>query len=115
MKNTPLGSPEFSVCCSRGKIELSKLRDPPPLLRDLLSNRHEKSRNYIEYIRAYNMMYAFTSMEGFQDNFVNNGCGLYTYRLGGNNYHRVGSLLSNPGESAKFSQLYMFCSEDETQ
>ena len=103
VKNTPVNKPEFSICCSRGKIQLPKLQQPPPLLRDLLSNRHPNSRNFIENIRAYNMMYAFTSMGGIQDNSVNNGRGTYTYKLGGQNYHRVGSLLPTPGQSAKFS------------
>ncbi|KAL6550071.1 hypothetical protein OROMI_020559 [Orobanche minor] len=81
----------------------------------IVVNRHIKSRNYIDNIRAYNMMYAFTLMDGIQDKTVNNGHGPYTYRLGGNNYHLLGSLLPKEGDSPKFSQLYMYCGEDETQ
>ncbi|KAL6581257.1 hypothetical protein OROMI_007180 [Orobanche minor] len=115
LKISSLSSPEFGLCCSRGKIQLPLLKQPPRLLRDLLQNRHIKSRNYIDNIRAYNMMYAFTSMGGIQDKTVNNGHGPYTYRLGGNNYHLLGSLLPKEGDSPKFSQLYMYCGEDETQ
>ncbi|KAL6550068.1 hypothetical protein OROMI_020556 [Orobanche minor] len=115
LKKSSLSSPEFGLCCSRGKIQLPLLKQPPRLLRDLLQNRHIKSRNYIDNIRAYNMMYAFTSMDGIQDKTVNNGHGPYTYRLGGNNYHLLGSLLPKEGDSPKFSQLYMYCGEDETQ
>ncbi|KAL6581531.1 hypothetical protein OROMI_007454 [Orobanche minor] len=115
LKKSSLSSPEFGLCCSRGKIQLPLLKQPPRLLRDLLQNRHIKSRNYIDNIRAYNMMYAFTSMGGIQDKTVNNGHGPYTYRLGGNNYHLLGSLLPKEGDSPKFSQLYMYCGEDETQ
>ncbi|KAL6524352.1 hypothetical protein OROHE_016023 [Orobanche hederae] len=115
LKKSPLSSPEFGLCCSRGKIQLPLLKQPPRLLRDLLQNRHIKSRNYIDNIRAYNMMYAFTSMGGIQDKTVNNGHGPYTYRLGGNNYHLLGSLLPKEGDSPKFSQLYMYYGEDETQ
>ncbi|KAL6550513.1 hypothetical protein OROMI_021001 [Orobanche minor] len=115
LKKSSLSSPEFGLCCSRGKIQLPLLKQPPRLLRNLLQNRHIKSRNYIDNIRAYNMMYAFTSMGGIQDKTVNNGHGPYTYRLGGNNYHLLGSLLPKEGDSPKFSQLYMYCGEDETQ
>ena len=115
IKNTSSSNPEFGLCCSRGKIILPKLKQPPQLLRDLLENRHIKSRNYIENIRSYNMMYSFTSMGGIQDHSVNRGHGPYTYRLGGNNYHRMGSLLPKEGEPPKFSQLYMYCDEDENQ
>ncbi len=67
------------------------------------------SAYYIDNIRQFNMM------GGHQDNSMNNGRGPYTYRLGGQNYHLIGSLLPPEGETAKFSQLYMFCGEDETQ
>ena len=113
IKNTPSSNPEFGLCCSRGKVQLPRLKQPPRLLRDLLENRHIKSHNYIENICSYNMMFVFTSMGGIQDHSVNNGHGPYTYRLGGNNYHRIGSLLPNEGQSPKFSQLYMYCGEDE--
>ncbi|KAL6524779.1 hypothetical protein OROMI_030372 [Orobanche minor] len=115
LKKSPLSSLEFGLCCGRAKIQLPLLKQPPRLLRDLLQNRHIKSRNYIENIRAYNMMYAFTSMGGIQDKIVNNGHGTYTYRLGGNNYHLLGSLLPKEGDSPKFSQLYMYYGENETQ
>ena len=54
-------------------------------------------------------------MGGIQDHSVNKGSGPYTYRLGGNNYHRLSSLLPKEGESPKFSQLYMYYGEDENQ
>ncbi|KAL6575170.1 hypothetical protein OROMI_012455 [Orobanche minor] len=111
LKKSPLSSPKFGLCCGRGKIQLPLLKQP----HDLLQNMHTKSRNYIGKIRAYNMMYAFTSLGRIQDKTVNNGHGPYTYKLGGNNYHLLGSLLPKEGDSPKFSQLYMYCGEDETQ
>ena len=61
------------------------------------------------------MMYAFTSMGEMQDHSVNKGQGPYSYRFGGYNYNMMGSLLRKEDESPKFSQLYMYCGEDETQ
>ena len=112
IKSTPLSNPEFGLYCSCGKIQLSLLKQPPRLLLDLLQNRHIKSHNYIEHIRAYNMMYTFTSMGGMQDHSVNIGHGPYSYRLGENNYHLMGILLPKEGDSPKFLQLYMYCGED---
>jgi hypothetical protein len=48
------------------------------------------------------MMLAFTSMGGKIDNTVNQGRGTYNFRLGGQNYHRIGSLVPNDGNPAKF-------------
>ncbi len=115
IKNGPKTKPHFSWCCSRGKVVLPYLKPPPKLIYDLLHKIHPKHQNYTDYIRQFNMMYAFTSMAGHQDDSVNNGRGPYTYRLGGQNYHLLGSLLPVEGKKAKFSQLYMFCGEDETQ
>ena len=114
LKRSSRNDPEFSVCCSKGKIKLPLLKDPPLLLRDLLLRDHEKSRKFQEKIRAYNMMFAFTSMSGFQDKSVNDGRGTYTYRLGGQNYHRIGDLVPEDGQPKKFAQLYFNCDEDET-
>uniref|UniRef100_A0A151UIG2 Helitron helicase-like domain-containing protein n=1 Tax=Cajanus cajan TaxID=3821 RepID=A0A151UIG2_CAJCA len=33
--------------------------------------------------------------------------------MSGENYHRIGSLLPNPGEKSKFSQLYIYDTENE--
>ena len=115
LKSSPLKNPEFSVCCSRGKVKLPLLKDPPHLLHDLLHGTHDRCRNFQEHIRAYNMMYAFTSMGGKQDHSVNQGKGTYTYRLGGQNYHLIGDLEPIDGKTPKFSQLYMYCGEDETK
>lgn len=115
IKSTTASNPEFSICCSRGKVQLPLLREAPRPLNDLLMGRHKDSRNFLEHIRAYNMMYAFTSMGGHLDSTYNKGGGPYSYRLGGQNYHRLGSLLPVEGASPKFSQLYMYCGEDETQ
>ncbi|XP_057788274.1 uncharacterized protein LOC131005359 [Salvia miltiorrhiza] len=86
-------NPIFSLCCKKGKVVLPPLQKSPQLLSDLLENRHEKSKKFIEDIRAYNMMFSFTSMGGKLDYSINQGVGPYTFRLRGQNLHRIGSLL----------------------
>ena len=115
IKNSPLSRLEFGLCYSYGKRQLPLFTQPPKLLNDLLQNRHITSRDHIEHIRAYKMVYSFTSMGGVQDNSVNNGQGPYTHRISGNNYHRLGSLLPIEGKSPKFSHLYIYCGKDENQ
>ncbi|KAL6556804.1 hypothetical protein OROHE_006680 [Orobanche hederae] len=85
--------PKFSHCCSEGKIQLPLLKEPPLLLQNLLNGVDPRSTNYINNIRAYNMMFSFTSMGGKVDTSVNKGRGPYVFKIQGANYHRIGSLL----------------------
>ncbi|XP_028804724.1 uncharacterized protein LOC114759678 [Neltuma alba] len=79
-------NPVFSLCCCNGK-----------------SN-----------IRAYNNMFAFTSMGGKVNHSLNtNGAGPYTYVLSGQNYHHIGSLLPEEGAPPVYSQLYICDTENE--
>ncbi|KAL6569855.1 hypothetical protein OROMI_014369 [Orobanche minor] len=61
------------------------------------------------------MMFSFTSMGGKIDYSVNKGAGPYTFRLGGQNLHRIGSLLPLDGSTPKFSQLYIFEPDGELE
>lgn len=106
-------NPKFNKCCMQGKVQLPKLRDPPKVLQDLYTNQDSESKNFQENTRAYNMMFAFTSMGGKIDSSVNKGRGPFTFRLYGQNYHRIGSLLPTTGSSPKFSQLYIYDTENE--
>nr|GEW01674.1 hypothetical protein [Tanacetum cinerariifolium] len=83
----------YSICCSRGKVKLGTKLEPPQLLKDLITNEHHKSASFIDNIRRYNSMFAFISMGGKVDDTVNYGRGPFCYRIHGENYHRVGSLL----------------------
>ncbi|GKA28723.1 putative PIF1 DNA helicase/replication protein A1-like protein [Tanacetum coccineum] len=113
---TNASSDSYSLCCGRGKVLLkNEVDEPPPLLKELITNKHPKSDNFIENIKRYNSMFAFTSMGGKQDTSVNVGRGPYCYRMHGENYHFVGPLLPETGKPAKFSQLYIFDTENEIQ
>ena len=58
-------------------------------------------------------MFSFTSMGGKIDKTINDTRGPYTFRLYGENYHRLGSLLPNEGQSPKWAQLYIYDTENE--
>lgn len=109
-------SESYSLCCGRGKVKLTnELVDPPQLLKDLITKEHPKSASFIDNIRRYNSMFAFTSMGGKQDTSVNVGRGPYCYRLHGENYHLAGSLLPETGKPPKFAQLYIFDTDNEVR
>lgn len=99
--------PVFTMCCHKGKVELPLLRAPPSPLLKLLYNRGEMRDHYREFIRAYNMMFSFTSLGGKINNSINNGTGPYLFQLCGQNHHLIGGLLPGPNRSPKFLQLYI--------
>ncbi|GJY29161.1 reverse transcriptase domain-containing protein, partial [Tanacetum coccineum] len=104
----------YSICCSRGKVKLgTELKEPPKLLKDLITNEYNKSAAFIDNIRHYNSMFAFTSMGGKVDDTVNYRRGPFCYHIHGENYHRVGSLLLGTDKTPKFAQLYIFDTENE--
>ena len=106
----------YSICCSRGKIKLPvALKPPHPLMESLLTNNHPKSSSFLDNIRRYNSMFAFTSMGGKVDHSVNNGRGPFCFRMQGENYHMIGDLLPKPNESPKFAQLYIYDKSNEIQ
>ncbi|KAL8529179.1 hypothetical protein ACS0TY_006581 [Phlomoides rotata] len=67
----------------------------------------EKSKHFMKNIRAYNMMFSFTSIGGKIDRSINNGGAPFVFRLNGANYHQIGSMLPQQEEHPRFSQLYI--------
>ena len=106
--------PTFSICCEEGKVRLPPIQPPPEFLRELLS--HEggpRSSKFQENIRAYNSIFAFTSMGANVDDSVNDKPGPYIFRINGQNHHKIGSLMPTPGQTPKFAQLYIYDTENE--
>ncbi|KAL5179703.1 Replication protein A DNA-binding subunit C [Glycine soja] len=110
-------NPRFSLCCGDGKVELPLLQNPPQYLQRLLFHDDTiDSKNYQHNLRAYNMMFAFTSAGIKLDKTINNSRGPPTIRIQGQPCHRIGSLLPMPGKKKpKFAQLYIFDTENEVQ
>ena len=106
-------TPRFSLCFMQGKVKLPKLIDPPELLYNLFHGGDRRSKNFVDNIRSYNMMFSFTSMGGKIDNSVNQGSGPYVYRIHGQNYHLIGSLFPSIGSQPKFAQLYVYDTGNE--
>ncbi|GKA27280.1 hypothetical protein Tco_0713448 [Tanacetum coccineum] len=57
---------------------------------------------------------ALTSAVGAKiDHSINTGRGPYTFRINGQNYHRMGSLLPAEGVQPRYAQLYFFDTQNE--
>nr|XP_043631506.1 uncharacterized protein LOC122602955 [Erigeron canadensis] len=113
-KNTKLdGYPKFAS--QEGKILLPKLLDAPEPLKTLLDYEQPGSSKFKDDIRTYNSMFCFTSFGAKIDHSINQGRNLYTFRISGQNYHRIGSLLPVEGEQPRYAQLYFYDTANETR
>lgn len=116
IKSRETTNPKFSLCCQDGRVQLPMLKEAPSYLHELIRpNGGSQSSKFRENIRAYNSLFAFTSTGGVVSHEVNIGPGPYVYKISGQNYHRIGSLLPVEGQSPKFAQLYIYDTENELQ
>jgi hypothetical protein len=104
--------PQFTLCCAQGKVMLPLLAPPPEPLKWLLTSNEANAKEFHQRIQSYNNALAFTSMGANLDTSVAQ-LGNYTYRLRNELYHRMGSLLPQPGKAPKFAQLYISDSHAE--
>ena len=101
---------KFSTCCMHGKIQLPVISDPPELLKQLLFENTNNSKRYRPDIRAFNSSLAIASL-GVKEDILPPGP--YTFRICGSVYHRIGHLFPDFGQKPKFSQIYIFDSNNE--
>ncbi|GJU07763.1 DNA helicase PIF1, ATP-dependent [Tanacetum coccineum] len=57
--------------------------------------------------------YTYGRRRAKTDHSVNSGRGPYTFRINGQNYHRMGSLLPAEGVPSRYAQLYFFDMQNE--
>ncbi len=55
----------------------------------------------------YNSVLAFISLSAKVDELVTGGPGLYSFRIQGELYHKIGSLCPAEGQRPQFAQLYI--------
>ncbi len=83
----------FTMCCNNGAVQLPLLQQPLEVLRGLLSGSDPRSRAFREKIRMYNSILSFTSTGARIHESVTSTRGVYVFRIQGEMYHRIGSLL----------------------
>ena len=108
-------NPTFSLCCMQGQVQLPLLKQPPEVLQNLLNRDDKLSKHFQRNTRAYNMVFSFTSLGLKIDRSVRKGKGPNMLVLQGENYHLIGSLQPPTGNDAKFGQLYIVDTENETE
>ncbi|GJX59357.1 putative reverse transcriptase domain-containing protein [Tanacetum coccineum] len=108
-------NPTFSLCCQGGKVLLPIFKGTPSPLNNLLNYNHPATSKFRNQIRVYNGMFCFTSFGAKIDHSCNTGRAPYTFRINGQNYHRMGSLLPKEGVQPKFAQLYFFDTQNEVR
>jgi len=87
-------------CCDNGKIKLKSFTLPIPFVRQYSSPEFKKNA------RAYNSMFAFTSIGTTIDKSAQDGYS-QCYRISGELYHQIGSLCPTDGGESKFAQIYL--------
>ncbi|XP_022003816.1 uncharacterized protein LOC110901288 [Helianthus annuus] len=108
-----LGKLCYGLCCGYGKVELPHLKEANPSYKNLFHMSDQRSKFFLKNIRRYNCMFSFTSMGGKVDSKINKGNAPFIYRISGQNFHSLGSLKPANGKQAKFSQLYIYDTENE--
>ncbi|GFW76680.1 uncharacterized protein TNCV_4943971 [Trichonephila clavipes] len=98
------------MCCAAGKIKLPQLREPPEPLKTWLAGYTAQSKYFLSNIRKYNSCFQMTSfgVEIITTYFMS------TFKVKGQIYHKVGSLLLFPNGQHKFLQMY-FIGDDKDE
>ncbi|KAK2390596.1 hypothetical protein QL285_064119 [Trifolium repens] len=73
VKRSSKKSPKYSLCCSKGDIEIVPYNRLPEPLHELYHGVGRKSRYFLQNIRSFNSMFAFTSIGGKIDISRNRG------------------------------------------
>ncbi|CAG8589826.1 26421_t:CDS:10, partial [Dentiscutata erythropus] len=98
-------------CCSNGSIALANV-EVLTNLQELFLRTNDIGRDFWEKIRAYNSLFSFTSMgTRFDKTLANNG--VYTFRVQGSVYHRIGLFLPSDNNSLQYLQLYIYDTDHE--
>ncbi len=109
-----VANPQFSMCYGKGKVNLPALAEPPEPLRRLLMSRDCDAEEFRDNIRKYNNALTFTSVGAQVDRrYARGGEGHYTYRIQGELFHQMGTLLPTGDEAPNFAQLYICDPERE--
>lgn len=97
VKTSTKNNAHYNLWCREGRACLPLLQSPPELLKILLTpNGCSDSNHFWDLIRTYNSLLSMTSIGCRVDERINNVSAPYTFRISGEIYHRIGSLLPLP-------------------
>ncbi|XP_064637083.1 uncharacterized protein LOC135493587 [Lineus longissimus] len=101
----------FSKCCDYGTIKLKPFANPTPALQTLFN-----SPNFLQNIRQYNNLVSMSSKNftGKVEDYHGRGRGPQTFKISGQMYHLTPNLFPLSGQTPKFSQIFVYDQEHET-
>ncbi|KAL0852606.1 hypothetical protein ABMA27_016944 [Loxostege sticticalis] len=102
------------MCCSAGKVQLEpfkQLPEPDCKVYSLVKRLHPNHVHFLDNIRKYNACFQMTSFGGKQ---IKEGGFSPTIKIQEQVYHLIGSILPEPGQDARFLQIY-FVGEDDRE
>ncbi|XP_055948334.1 uncharacterized protein LOC129981502 [Argiope bruennichi] len=106
------------MCCASGKVVLSPLPTPPEPLLSVLAGESDDSKLFLRKIRKFNSCFQMTSFGATKIcDLTSNGRNFETtFKVQGQVYHKIGSLLPMPDDDPKFLQIYFMgnCEERVT-
>ncbi|KAI8983897.1 hypothetical protein BDB01DRAFT_835502 [Pilobolus umbonatus] len=107
-------SPEYQLYCGRGQYVLDIFPSTPALISELLISNDERGKEFKQNIRSSNSTLSFTSLGAKLDLSVcNRTRGVYNFRIHGNIYHRIGTLLPDGNTAPSFAQIYIYDTTSE--
>lgn len=112
-KRKGTNNPIYTGCCMEGQVKLPFLKDSPKFMWWLLTSNDPLPKHFRENVRAYNMLFSFTSLGGTVDHSVKKGRGPQMFALQGENYHLIGSLKPKDDDYAKFGQMWILDTDEE--
>ena len=92
-----------NLCCNNGKVILPEILSPPNPLKSLVFETNRNSTVFLNNIRKYNACFQMTSFG------VKNICNYNypsTFRIQGQIYHQIGSILPIDEVNPNFLQIY---------
>ncbi|CAG8809619.1 13016_t:CDS:1, partial [Gigaspora rosea] len=103
------------ICCSNGKVKLTE-PNIPVFLQHLLCDEGDEPKHFRDKIRIYNSIFSFATVGVKLDpKLANAKAGVYTYRVQGSFYHRIGSLLPESGSDPWYLQMYTWDTYNEME
>lgn len=98
------------MCCASGKVSVPNIQEPPQPIKNLLTNNHSLSRHFLTNIRKYNSIFQMTS---FGAKEIREGNFMPTFKIEGQVYHLIGSLLPPSGQNPQCLQIYFISDADQ--
>lgn len=99
--------PEFGDCCLDGKIKIDFLHNLPNQLKALYEGSDRCAKEFRENARNYNKAFAFTSTGG-EGHRIRFGRSPPFYKIQGEVFHRIGSLMPEENRTPVYSQLFIY-------